>query len=568
VAYALIDWESSKDDNSIIIGNSTELSGAFRYSSWTTSSPGAADQDIEKLTSGLSPVEVTSDGGYQWNDNVVKSHSTVENDDGSLTFNIELYDDLKLSDGSAVTAKNYLVRVMMASTPVYTAATGVSKASGQTLVGYSDFSAYDGTEGTKEFAGLRMIDDYNFSLTVDAEYASYFYADTFAALSCDDLALWIDDADIVDDGNGCYFTDEFYAKSGDNYVLADHINAAGNNTDTTYPYSGPYVVESFDVGTSEAVLRLNPYFKGNYAGSTPSIEKVIYKKIITATQLDDFRSGGLDFLAGITGGDATDEAIAAADNSNGAYGYIHYSRAGYGKMGFRADYGPVQFTEVRQAIAYCLDRASFAKTFTGGYGGVVDGPYYTGSWMYQEAVSQGMILNSYSTSVDTAIAVLEEGGWVYDKDGNAYTSGVRYKQIPADEINENDKIYQSKDGAYVTTQVGDYYYMPLALNWYGTSDNDFSDLLVTEFVNNDNIANAGFDVQYTFGDFAPMLDELYQEAAYGYYSGTPMYCIFNFATGFTSAAYDYSYNLTIDPDLYDLYSQYYIKDAADAYWLQ
>jgi hypothetical protein len=64
-----------------------------------------------------------------------------------------------------------------------------------------------------------------------------------------------------------------------------------------------------------------------------------------------------------------------------------------------------------------------------------------------------------------------------------------------------------------------------------------------------------------------MLDELYQAQIYGYYSGTPMYSVFNFATGFTSAVYDYSYNWTIDPAEYDNYSVCYLKDMADVYWL-
>lgn len=120
----------------------------------------------------------------------------------------------------------------------------------------------------------------------------------------------------------------------------------------------------------------------------------------------------------------------------------------------------------------------------------------------------------------------------------------------------------------MTTQVGDYYYMPLVLNWYGTSDNPFTDQLVTGFMEDANIAAAGFVVQNTIGDFSPMLDELYQAPVYGYYSGTPMYSVFNFATGFNSAVYDYSYQLTIDPAMYDDYSAYYMKDEADAYWLQ
>lgn len=569
-AAALIDWTSEKEDNSIILGNTTDLSGKFRYAVFGGTNPGAADLDVQNLSTGLETVATTKEGGYEWNPTVVKSHEETMNEDGTRTYTVTIYDDLKLSDGTPVTVKNYVVFPMVFSSPVGVAAAGKDHQSGMTLEGFKTFNTYDGTEGsgTKELAGLRMIDDYTYSITVAADYANYFYAITYAGLSAYDVSLWIGDADVKDDGNGVYFTDDFYAKEGDKYVMADHIVTASQNTDTTYPYSGPYVVKSYDSADKSAVLELNPNFKGNYEGVKPTIAKVVYKKIVSSTQLEDLKAGTLDVIAGITGGDETNEALALADGSDGKYVYTHYSRAGYGKLGFRADYGPAQFTEVRQAIAYCMDRAKFAKDFTGGYGGVVDGPYYSGSWMYKAAVDQGMILNAYATSVDSAIEVLTEGGWVYDAEGNDYVEGVRYKKIPGDIATENDINYKSKDGAYVTTKVGDDYYMPLVLNWYGTSDNPFTDQLMTGFASNDNVIAAGFNVQYTIGDFSPMLDELYQAAVYGYYSGSPMYSVFNFATGFTSAAYDYSYQMTIDPAMYDDYSAYYIKDQADVYWLK
>ena len=569
-AAALIDWTSEKEDNSIIIGNTTDLSGKFRYANFGGSNPGAADLDVQNLTTGLETVATTKEGGFEWNPTVVKSHEETMNEDGTRTYTVTIYDDLKLSDGTPVTVKNYVVFPMVFSSPVAVAAAGKDHQSGMTLEGFKTFNTYDGTEGsgTKELAGLRMIDDYTYSITVAADYANYFYAITYAGLSAHDVSLWIGDADVKDDGNGVYFTDDFYAKEGDKYVMADHIVAASLNTDTAYPYSGPYVVKSYDSADKSAVLELNPNFKGNYEGVKPTIAKVVYKKIVSSTQLEDLKAGTLDVIAGITGGDETNEALALADGSEGKYVYTHYSRAGYGKLGFRADYGPAQFTEVRQAVAYCMDRAKFAKDFTGGYGGVVDGPYYSGSWMYKAAVDDGMILNAYATSVDSAIEVLTEGGWVYDAEGNDYVEGVRYKKIPGDIATENDINYKSKDGAYVTTKVGDDYYMPLVLNWYGTSDNPFTDQLMTGFASNDNVIAAGFNVQYTIGDFAPMLDELYQAAVYGYYSGSPLYSVFNFATGFTSAAYDYSYQMTIDPAMYDDYSAYYIKDQADVYWLK
>ena len=569
-ASALIDWTSEKEDNSIIMGNTTDLSGKFRYAAFGGSNPGAADLDVQNLSTGLETVATTKEGGFEWNPTVVKSHEETMNEDGTRTYTVTIYDDLKLSDGTPVTVKNYVVFPMVFSSPVAVAAAGKDHQSGMTLEGFKTFNTYDGTEGsgTKELAGLRMIDDYTYSITVSADYANYFYAISYAGLSAYDVSLWIGDADVKDDGNGVYFTDDFYAKKDDKYVMADHIVESSLNTDTTYPYSGPYMVTSYDSADKSAVLELNPNFKGNYEGVKPTIAKVVYKKIVSSTQLEDLKAGTLDVIAGITGGDETNEALALADGSEGKYVYTHYSRAGYGKLGFRADYGPAQFTEVRQAVAYCMDRAKFAKDFTGGYGGVVDGPYYSGSWMYKAAVDQGMILNAYATSVDSAIEVLTEGGWVYDAEGNDYVEGVRYKKIPGDIATENDINYKSKDGAYVTTKVGDDYYMPLVLNWYGTSDNPFTDQLMTGFASNDNVIAAGFNVQYTIGDFAPMLDELYQAAVYGYYSGSPMYSVFNFATGFTSAAYDYSYQMTIDPAMYDDYSAYYIKDQADVYWLK
>ena len=542
-AKALIDWTSEKADNDIIIGNTTDLSGKFRYSPFGGSNPGAADLDVDNLINGLETVATTKEGGFEVNKTVVKQLDKVENEDGTLTYTITLNDGLLFSDGTPVTAKNYLYFPMVFSTLVASEAEGKDRQAGLTMVGFEEFNAYD---GTNEGDGVSI---------------------SYAGFSPFVKELWCGDYDIADDGEGCYFTDGFYNKTGDSFDMAAHIVASSNNADTTYACSGPYVVESYDEGDKSAILTLNPNFPGNYEGAKPSIAKVIYKKSVSATQLDDLKSGGVDVLMGITGGAETDEAVAACDNSNGAFVYTHYSRAGYGKLQFRNDYGPAQFTAVRQAITYCLDRASFAKTFTGGYGGVVDGAYYAGSWMYKEAAANGMLLNAYDTSADTAIAVLEADGWIYDANGEPYVEGVRYKKIPAEYADENDKTYKSIDGAYVTTKVGDDYYMPLVLNWYGTTDNPFSDLLVTDFEQGANIAAAGIVIQKTTGDFNPMLDEFYQQAVYGFYSGTPMYSCFNYATGFTSAAYDYAYNWSIDPSFYENNSVAYLMDEADIYWL-
>ena len=364
------------------------------------------------------------------------------------------------------------------------------------------------------------------------------------------------DLTVKDDGNGAYLdggelvADEINASR---YVYADRVSA------------GPYMIKSLDTGALTATLEINPNYAGNFEGQKPSIQTVVIVKAEDDTMMDAFKTGEINFLSQLSEGDQINTALDMAET--GEFDYCHYTRNGYGKIMFQCDGGPTQFAAVRQAVAYLLDREEFATTFTGGYGGIVDGAYYAGSWMYKEAAANGMLLNAYDTSADTAIAVLEADGWIYNKDGEAYTEGVRYKKIPAEYADENDINYKSIDGAYVTTKVGDDYYMPLVLNWYGTTDNPFSDLLVTDFEQGANIAAAGIVIQKTTGDFSPMLDEFYQQAVYGFYSGTPMYSCFNYATGFTSAAYDYSYNWSIDPSFYENNSIAYLKDEADIYWL-
>lgn len=570
-ANALIDWDST--DGKIIIGNTTDLSGKFRYASFGATSPGAADNDIATLTQGLETVTTNKEGGYCWNDTVVKAHNETLNEDGTKTFEIEIHDDLKFSDGSAITAKNYLITTLVFSTPVAAQAAKKDHQSAKTIVGYEEFAAYAGEGDPVALAGLRLLDTYKFSVTIAADFIPYFYDIGYASFGPSYQALWLGEtADVKDDGNGAYITADFFAKEGEGYAMAAHIEASAANTDTTYPYSGPYVVDSYDVAEKQAVLKINENFKGNYEGTKPSIDQIVYKKVVSKTQMEDLKSGNLDLIAGITGGDETNEALAVVKASEGKYDTVTYARAGYGKLGFRADFGPVQFRAVRAAIALCMDRQTFAKDFTGGFGGVVDGPYYTGSWMFKAATEQGMILDAYAQSLDAAIETLEADGWVYNADGSAYDvekGGVRYKAIPADKIKEDDKTFQSIDGAYKTVQVGDNYYMPLVLNWYGTTENPFTDLLVPGLKTNANIAAAGFVVQETIGEFNPMLEEFYQSPVYGGQpSEFPLYELFNFATGFNSAVYDYSWYMTIDPSMYDDYSQYYIKDVADIFWLK
>ncbi|MCX4317670.1 MAG: ABC transporter substrate-binding protein, partial [Lachnospiraceae bacterium] len=135
-------------------------------------------------------------------------------------------------------------------------------------------------------------------------------------------------------------------------------------------------------------------------------------------------------------------------------------------------------------IAYLLDRNEFARTFTGGFGTTTHASYGLAQWMVEEAEDEIGALNTYSKNLDAAIAELEAGGWVLDKDGNEYTSGLRYKKLD--------------DGTL----------MPLTIKWGSSENNPVADLLVTMLANGSDTATAGMEIKQTIMTFSELMENL------------------------------------------------------------
>ncbi len=570
--------------NSVILGSTTDLSGMFRNSSWGKSNPGSSDLDIQNLTSGYATLMTDKNGAFVWNENAIaETPVSTLNDDGTLTYTIKLKNDMVFSDGSKITAKNYIAGILANSTEVGAAAGGTGM-SGQTLVGFDAFKAYNGTndgasvgEGDKAvtaskwFSGIKLIDDYTFSVTYLADYANYYYVMSYASFSPDALALYLGENDIVVNADKTVgLSDGFYAKTqkdgAEVYAMADTI-VANLKWDSKLPYSGPYTVTNFDASSLTATLTINKNYPGDTARGKASIETITYVKMVEETQTDMFKQGQIDILAGVTGADETKAALALVAASPDKFAETHYDRAGYGKIGFRADFGPTAMVEVRQAIMYTINRPEFAQTFTGGYGAVVHGPYYTGYSAYK-AVEDEIILNQYAYSADSAIAVLEEAGWIYNAEGKEFKKGtdaVRYKKLSGYELTADNLQFKTVDGKYKTLKIDGAYYMPLAINWYGTQPNTVTDQLITAWQTNPNATTEiGMYITYTSTDFnTGLYGELMQSEADGF-DGTPKCNAINFATGFTSAMYDYSWNWTINPELIEAgYSVCFVRDEAD-----
>ena len=492
----------------IIIGSTTDLSGEFI----PFFQNGAADNDIYQMTNGYSTVAVTSAGEFIVDTTVVKDSKVTDNEDGSKTYTWTINSGLVWNDGTPITAKDYVANLLLWSSKLVSDMGANNTIVGMYFKGFADYSSAK----TKEFSGVNLISDDTFAVTIDAANLPYFYELGLVSVQPTKLSFYTDDqVTIADDGKGAYLSDNFTLE---NYEAK--INAAR----TTIPAitCGPYNAVSFNESSKEAVIEVNPKFVGDEEGLKPLIKTIIYKKVTTETALDELKTGSVDLLNGMASGDEINAGLDLVDK--GGFAYTSYDRNGYGKLQFVCDFGPTQFVEVRQAVAQLLDRNDFAKAFTGGFGSVVNGPYGPAMWMYQDTKDTlDEKLNAYAYSLDNAVKVLEEGGWVYDKDGKDYTSGVRYKKLD--------------DGTY----------MPLILEWASSEQNAVSDLLVVKLQNNPDVAAAGIQINQTVMTFTELLSYLYRDGSTDKKYSVPTYNMFNLGTGFTPI-YDMAATYTSDPE--------------------
>lgn len=502
----------------VVIGDITETSGDIQPH-WTNN---ASDYNAYKLVYGLATVTNDKEGQWLYDEkNVVEKVEETENEDGSATWTYTIKDGLKFSNGDPITAKDYAFYYLFWSSPIVQGDLKASYAGsvGQYLKGYAAYSAGE----TNALEGVHLIDDKTFSVTIDAQWLPYYYGKALTAAYPEYMAGWVpSDVTIEETENGAKFSDNFTAEHIGDTVNAYRYNPTG--------CSGPYMLDSYDENGYAYTLKRNPNYPGNFEGQTANIETVVYKYVETDTMIDQLKTGAIDLLLQCSEGNEIEAGLDLVDE--GGFNYCAYPRAGYGMISFKCNQGPTQFLEVRQAIAYLLDRNAFAQTFTGGHGILVHGPYGSQQWMVNEYADQIDTLNPYNYSPDSAVELLEKGGWVYNEDGSDYAgSGIRYKKL--------------EDGTM----------MPLIIEWFSSENNPVSDLLVTSLKENPDLEKAGMKINQTVGTYNELSKYYYDNG-----EDNP-YQMFNLATGFNNPfdiAYAYkpgasdNSNAINDQELYDL----------------
>ena len=511
--------------NQIIYGSTTELNGDMGNAWWGNN---ASDKLVRDMINDYSVIVSNQGGEFVENKTVTSGVTSVVNEDGTKTFTVGINKGLVYNNGEPITAKDFVAYALVAYSPALVEAGG--KVTADTVVGAKEYQ----TGASKTISGIRLIDDYTYSIQISADYLPYYFDSTYASLSPLYLPMYCPSATLTvkDDGEGVYL-------DGGELVPAELD--ASKSIYAGRVSAGPYQLEDLDLGTLTATLTINPNYAGNFEGVKPSVEKILVVKAVQETMMDQLETGAIDFLSTLTDGSEVQRALDM--EATGNFKTVHYERNGYGAIFFQCDFGPTQFKEVRHAVAYLLDRNEFANTFCQGFGSVVDGPYGLSMWMYKEAKDElASTLNSYTYSPEKAVEELKNGGWVLNADGTDYVDGsglVRYKEVTPE---------QAGDYAYNVTLADGRILMPLHIEWSSSEGNSVSELLAVMLANGDQTKAAGMEINQNIMAFADLLNYYYRDASVGAQYGVKTYGMYNLATNFT-AAYDQSYSYTVDPEL-------------------
>lgn len=532
---------------SITIPVTTAMDANFEKDSYG----GGSDGYSEELIHAYNLAVTNRDGQLLINPMVVKAMETTVNEDGSKTYTITLHEDLYFNDGTQITAMNYIAYPLLFTSPIGIAS-GAYGTAGKYFVGYEEFKSGE----SKVFSGIRLLDTFKFSYTVSAENTPFYYE--LNMLNCSqyskcyplDWETWCPGFTIKDDGEGVYVAEDEWYDTTDTDLAA----AIGN---TRFAWDkvrtdGPYYLSNVDLSAQVTELTINPYFKGNYAGYKPSIEKITIVKANQATLLDSLKTGEIDWvnLKNQTG--TTIDAALDLVESDSNFSEVHYMALYYGKIFFRCDYGPYQFVKVRQAINYLIDKDSMINELFNGHGSTICGPVSSSYWMYQE--NEEEILertNAYTYNPQKAVELLIEDGWVLDENGNEYVSGVRWKAVTPEEYNpwgngEYDFGNSKGDPQKRCKQLEDgRVIMPLTIEWLSYEGLAMCEVLDVQLCQSQAVADAGFQFNRTTlsgSNFWNYLNSSLDDYFY------PTYGMFSSATTLYSI-FDQTYRYSTDPEM-------------------
>ena len=462
-----------------------EMNGDFIFG-WGNSS---YDLYIKTLTGGYYNLYYgTPEGQIALNPTVVKDVSTSLDADGNKTYTFVIHDDLKWNNGNPITAKDYVACILVYESPSFLAA-GASSEYGLGLLGNGAYQ----TGESNVHAGVRLISDYSFSLTIDAEELPYFWETAFVSSPPIPMAKWLPGLTIINEPGGSRL-------SGNPGNLILRVSETERFAPTVS--CGPYMFISFDGST--VTLQRNPYFKGDPNGNLPEFEWVIQTTVNSEVDVDLVIGGDLDMVGGVIEGPKIEAARAsefAVDHS--------YLRAGYGFLGFQVDFPPVDDANVRWAIACMIDRNTIIDHVLGGYGGLVDGAFGMAQWTYQARRRElQQRLQPIAFNLDKANDFLDQSIWIYEADG----------------VTPFDRTKVNAEGTYMRHNSN----REMLVIHHISGSPSVGGAIESETLKNSPLIGMKYEI--TMSDFGTLLDHWYDGASMG---ADRYYHAFNLATNFS-----------------------------------
>ena len=381
------DW-TKEERARLKVGNPTAMKGRFFTSLWGGTT---ADLDVQDLLHACSPVRYDIGGSqFVFDRSVLQDAAILNGADGSRTYLLVFYDDLRWSDGTRITAADYAFSFLLGMDPAVAETGGTPP----------DCSWIDGAEeylnGTAEtLRGLRVLSDGILQVTVKADALPYFYELSRLMIHPYPASVIAPGIRVLDEGQGACLSAPLTAELLRQTVLDEKAGYLSHPS----VVSGPYTLVSFD--GKKAVLTINPYFKGTWQGMIPRIGKVEYTVANNADMVAKLKGGEFDLLDKVTLEAAIGDGIRILTAEPEKWAMESEARVGLTLVWFMEDSARVQDNAVRQAIACCFDRDAFVKDYTGKFGVRVDGFYGLGQWPYRLAAG---LMNSAGTEETPATA--------------------------------------------------------------------------------------------------------------------------------------------------------------------
>ena len=377
------------------VGSPTVMKGDFFTEMFGNDT---ADIDVRALIHGYNLVNWDQNQGvYIFDKSVVSDLQVLDDELGNRTYYIALYDDLKYSDGSPITAWDYAFSILLMMAPEIEEIGGkVYRA--EHLLGYHEYitGQYD------SLMGVEVLSDYQIAITLDHEFLPYFFEQGLLLTVPYPISVIAPGCKVYDDGRGIYIGNADRSVS-EPIFTADLLRKTILDPETGYNshpsvVSGPYTLTSFDGKTAH--FEKNPYYKGywyhndlpgynpgNYItyptlnwGTlnlvVPTIEKISFTVADNDTLAEQLANGELHLVNKVVYAPTIREALGAGVK------HTDYPRVGLAFLTFSYDWATVHDKEVRQAIAWCMDRDQLTEDYCQGYGTRVDGYYGIEQWEY------------------------------------------------------------------------------------------------------------------------------------------------------------------------------------------